>query len=77
MSVIGKLHNYERLIYIFTGKFENGIPIIFNKTMYHYWYKELRNKCSPILINTTHKNTHFKIKLKGKFQRVVQFTQKQ
>ena len=39
LSVIGKLHNDECLIYIFTGEFENDTPIIFNKTLYQYWYK--------------------------------------
>ena len=57
---MGKLHNYECLVYIFTGKNENGTPIIFNKTLYNFWYKELRKNFSPILINTTHKNVHLK-----------------
>ena len=39
LGVIGKLYNYECLIYIFTDKVEYGTPIIFNKTLYHYWYK--------------------------------------
>ena len=43
LGVIGNLDNYECLIYIFTGKYENVTPIIFNKTLYHCWYKELRN----------------------------------
>ena len=30
LGVIGKLQNYECLIYIFTGKVENGTPSIFN-----------------------------------------------
>ena len=30
LGVIGKLHNDECLIYIFTGNVENGTPIIFN-----------------------------------------------
>ena len=30
-SVIVQLHDYECLIYIFTGKVENDTPIIFNK----------------------------------------------
>ena len=43
LVVIIELHNAECIIYIFTGKVENGTPIIFNKTIYHYWYKELSN----------------------------------
>ena len=39
LGFIGKLHNDEFLIDIFTGKFQNGTPIIFNKTLYHCWYK--------------------------------------
>ena len=39
LGVIGKLHNYEGLIYIFTGGFLNGTPNIFNKSYYHFWYK--------------------------------------
>ena len=42
LGVIGKPHNDECLIYIFTGNVENGTPIIFNKIFYSYWYKELR-----------------------------------
>ena len=51
--------NDESLIYIFTCKYESGTTIIFNKTLYRYWCKELRNHFSPILINTTHKNVHY------------------
>ena len=39
LGVIEKLHNYECFIYIFTGNVGNGTPIIFNKTLYRYWYK--------------------------------------
>ena len=39
LGVIGKLHNDECLIYIFTGNVENGTPIIFNKKIWSYWYK--------------------------------------
>ena len=59
LDTIGDIHNDECLIYIFTGKFENGTPIIFNKTLYHSYYKELGNHFSPILINITHTNVHF------------------
>ena len=34
LGIIGKIHNDECLIYIFTGNVENGTPIIFNKTIY-------------------------------------------
>ena len=37
LVVIVKLHNDECLIYIFTGKVENGTLVIFNKTVYHSW----------------------------------------
>ena len=36
---IGKLHNDELLIYIFTENVENSTPIIFNKTIYSSCYK--------------------------------------
>ena len=65
LIVIVNLHIDEYLIYIFTGEFLNGIPNIFTNSQYHCWYKDLRNKISPVLINTTHKNIHFKINLKG------------
>ena len=38
-GVIGKIHNCECLIKIFTGKFYNVTPTIFNKTLYNPWYK--------------------------------------
>ena len=38
-GVMGKLHNYEYIIYIFTGEVINGNPNIFNKSPYHCWYK--------------------------------------
>ena len=38
LGVIGKLHNDECLIYIFTGKVQNGTPGVFNKILYHCWY---------------------------------------
>ena len=65
LGITGKLYNDECLTYIFRGKVENGTPIIFNKTLYNFWYKELRNNFLPLLINTTHNNVHFKIKLMG------------
>ena len=40
LGVIGNLHNDECLIYIFTGAFLNGSPVIFIKSHYHCWYKE-------------------------------------
>ena len=65
LVVIGKLHSDEYLIYIFTGNVENGNPIIFNKSLYQYFYKELRTKFSPILIYTSHKNVHFLNQING------------
>ena len=59
LGVIGKLHNDECLIHTFTGNFENGILIIFNKIIYPSWYKELRTHFSPILINTSQKDVNF------------------
>ena len=35
LGVIGKLHNDEYLIYILTGKVQNGNPSIFNKSLYY------------------------------------------
>ena len=71
LGVIGKLQNDECLICIFTGKVQNGTPIIFNKTLYHCWYKELMNHFSPVIIDTTHKNVHLKTKLMGILPGVV------
>ena len=70
MGVIGKFHNGEYLIYIFTGNVENSNPIIFNNNK-SSWYKELRTNFSPILINTSDKNVHFLIKLMGEIPVVV------
>ena len=38
LGVKVNIHNDECLIYISTGKFENGTPIICNKTLYHSCY---------------------------------------
>ena len=59
LGVIGNIQNYECLIYIFTVKVPNGTPSIFNKSLYHFWYKELRNHFSPLMINTTPKYVDF------------------
>ena len=59
LGVIGKIHNDECLIYIFTENVENGTALIFNKTIYSYWYEELKTHFSPRLINISHKNVHF------------------
>ena len=59
LDVIEKLQNYEYLIYIYTDKVKNGGPIIFDKTLYHYWYKELSNHFSPVMIDNTYKNVHY------------------
>ena len=37
LGFMGKLQNDECIIYIFTGKVENGTPSIFNKTLYNVW----------------------------------------
>ena len=63
-------------IYIFTGKVLNGTPNIFTNSQYHCWYEDSRNQFSPVLINTTHENSHFKIKLKGTFLSLEQFIRK-
>ena len=39
LGVILMLHNEDCFVYILKGKVENGTPIIFNKTLYHSWYK--------------------------------------
>ena len=36
-GVIGKIRNYEFIIYISTGKIQNGTPSIFIKSIYHCW----------------------------------------
>ena len=36
---IENLHNDESIIYIFTLKVQDCTPSIFNKTLYHCWYK--------------------------------------
>ena len=55
LGVIGKLHNNECLIYTFTEKAQNVTPIIFNKTLYNLFYKNLKN-FSPVMIDTNHTN---------------------
>ena len=42
LGVIGKLHNNECLIDTFTEKAQNVTPIIFNKTLYNLFYKNLK-----------------------------------
>ena len=32
-NIRGKIHNYERIIFKFTGKIDNGTPSITNKTL--------------------------------------------
>ena len=61
LGVIGKLHNDEYLIYIFTGEFLNGTPKIFNKLQYHFWYKESKNQFLTVFIDTTQKMFIFKL----------------
>ena len=69
LGFIGNLYNYECLINIFTGNVENSTPIIFNKTIYSSWYDESRTHFSPILINTSRKNIHFKNQMNGEIPR--------
>ena len=59
LGVIGRIHNDECLIYLFTGEVLNGNPNIFTNLQYHCWYKELRDQFVPVLINTTHENVYF------------------
>ena len=54
LGVIGNLHNDECLIHIFTDGVLDYTPNIFNKSDYYCWYKEIRIKISPVLINSTH-----------------------
>ena len=54
LVVIGNLNNDELIKYIFTDKFLNGTPSIFNISNDHCWYKELRNQFSTLMIDTTH-----------------------
>ena len=67
LEVIVKLHNYECVTYIFTGEALNGTQNVFNKSQYHFWYKESRNQILPVIINTTHEHCRLKIKVKGTF----------
>ena len=76
LVVIGKLHNNECLIHIFTGEVINDTPNIFNKSKYYGWYKDIRNHFSPVLINTTHKNVHFFNQIKGNIPRSGTIDQK-
>ena len=66
MGIIGKPHNDECIIYIFTGNFQNSTPSIFNKSLYHFWCKESRNIFSPVMVDTTHKNFHILDQINGK-----------
>ena len=59
LGVIGKLHNDECLIYLFTGEVLNGTPNTFTNSQYNYWFKYLRGQFSPVLINSTHDNVNF------------------
>ena len=43
MGITGNIHIDECLVYIFTGKVENGTAIIFNEALYNSWYESLRN----------------------------------
>ena len=69
LGVIGNIYNDEYLIYVFTGKIQNSTPIIFNKTLYNFWYTELRNHFSPVIIDTTHKNVRFLNQINGNIPR--------
>ena len=51
--------------YKFTGELRNGTPYIFTNSQYHCCFKELRDKFSPVLINTTHDKVNFKYIFKG------------
>ena len=65
VGIIGKIQNDEYLIYMLIGKVLNGTPSVFNKSLNHFWYKQFRNHFSPVMINTTHKNSCFNNQLKG------------
>ena len=41
------------------GKIESGTQIIFNKTLYHYGYKQSKKYFICILINDSHKSANF------------------
>ena len=72
LGVIRKLQNDGCLIYIYTDKVQNVTPIIFNKEIYLWWYKELKNNLSQVMTNTTNlKKIVFKIKFTGRFPVVV------
>ena len=70
LGLIEKLNNHECIIYIFTGKIQNGTPSIFDKSIYHCWYKESRNKFSPVMIDTTHNNVRLEKKTNRNIPRI-------
>ena len=51
------------------GKLKNSTPNIFNKTLYHSWYREFRNHFSPLLLNTAPKNVHTRNQINGEIPR--------
>ena len=55
----------------FHGKFQNSTLSIFNKTLFQCWYKISWNHFLPVMIDTTHNNVNFLIKLMVRFPGVV------
>ena len=57
--VIGRLHNDETLVYLFTGEVIDGTPNISSERQDVSWFQQLRYQFLPILINTTSDGVHF------------------
>ena len=55
LGVIVFLYMYEWIIYIFTGEVIKGTSNIFNRSHYHFWYTEIRNKFLSVIIDTEYK----------------------
>ena len=69
MGVIGRLHNEECLIYIFTGEVQSGIPNTLTNKNYDTWFQQLRDQFPPVLVNTTYENVQFLNQVSGKILR--------
>ena len=59
LGVIGNLHNYSCLIYIFTYEVIDVDSNILINSQYCCWFKQLMDEISPVLNNTTNYNVHF------------------
>ena len=53
LGVLGRLHDEETLIYMFTGEVTNGTPNILKGIQYESWFQHLRDQFCSIIIDTT------------------------